>query len=130
LFIVTMASQNIPGMAVLSVYGYRPPAGPLFRVTGAASVVGAPFGVVNVCLAAITAALIAGPDAGERPERRYLAAVWAGIGYVLLAFTAAIAAALVAAASPVLIQAAAGLALLGAFGSAMYNGLREEADRP
>lgn len=130
LFIVTMASQNIPGMAVLSVYGYRPAAGPLFRATGLASTVGAPIGAITMSLAAITAALIASPDADPRPERRYVAAAWSGVGYILLAFTAALCASLVAAASPVLIQAAAGLALLAPFGSALYNGLREEADRP
>ena len=56
LFIVTMASQNIPGMAVMAVNGYRPDAGLMFRATGLSSVLGAPFGAHAVCLAAITAA--------------------------------------------------------------------------
>lgn len=130
LFLVTMASQNIPGIAVLSVYGYRPPAGPLFRTTGGASMLAAPFGVPTISLAAITAALIASPDAHPRADKRYLAAVMAGVGYIGLAFTAALAASAVTASPPVLIQAVAGLALLGALGSSLVNGLQDEPHRP
>ncbi|MBU4612401.1 benzoate/H(+) symporter BenE family transporter [Achromobacter sp. GG226] len=130
LFLVTMASQNIPGIAVLSVYGYHPPAGPLFRTTGGASMLTAPFGVPTISLAAITAALIASPDAHPRPDRRYLAAVMAGVGYVALALLAAVAASAVTASPPVLIQAVAGLALLGALGSSLVNGLKDEPHRP
>ena len=73
LFIVTMASQNIPGMAVLHVNGYRPPAPPLFRATGFFTLLAAPFGGHAVNLAAITAALCAGEDAHPDPARRYWA---------------------------------------------------------
>jgi benzoate membrane transport protein len=129
LFIVTMASQNIPGMAVLQANGYRPEAGPLFATTGVFSLVAASFGAHAVNLAAITAALCAGPEAGPDPAGRYRAAVTAGVTYLLFGLLAGFATLLVAAAPPVLIQAVAGLALLGAFGSALANALSTPDDR-
>lgn len=121
LFLVTMASQNIPGMAVLHLNGYRPPASPLFFTTGVFSAVGAFFGGHAVNLAAITAALCAGPDAHPDPARRYWAAVVAGLTYVVFGLLAGVATAFIAASPPVLIEAVAGLALLGAFGSALLG---------
>ncbi len=121
LFLVTMASQNIPGMAVLHLNGYRPPASPLFVLTGVFSVLGAPFGGHAVNLAAITAALCAGPDAHPDPAKRYWAAVVAGLGYIVFGLLAGAATAFIAASPPVLIEAVAGLALLGAFGSALLG---------
>jgi benzoate membrane transport protein len=120
LFIVTMASQNIPGIAVLKVNRYDPMPGPLFAVTGFFSVLSAPFGGHAVNLAAITAAMCAGQDAHPDPKRRYWAALISGVGYVVLGLLAGIVTAFVALAPPILIQAVAGLALVGAFsGSAM-----------
>lgn len=130
LFIVTMASQNIPGLAILSVYGYRPEAGPLFRATGFTSMLLAPLGAPSCNLAAITAALVASPEAHPDAGQRYLAAVSAGVTYVLLALLAGIAATIVTASPPLLIQAVAGLALLGSLGSSIVNGLQDESDRP
>ncbi|MEI7709978.1 MAG: benzoate/H(+) symporter BenE family transporter [Rhodospirillales bacterium] len=121
LFLVTMASQNIPGMAVLHLNGYRPPAGPLFVTTGVFSVLGACFGGHAVNLAAITAALCASSDAHPDPARRYWAAVVAGSTYVVFGLLAGAATAFIAASPPVLIEAVAGLALLGAFGSALLG---------
>jgi len=129
LFVVTMASQNVPGMAVLASYGYRPPLRPLLVSTGAATAVGAPFGAHAINLAAITAALVAGPEAGPRPERRWIAAVSSGVAYLVLALVSGAATVLVAAAPPVLIEAAAGLALLGALGAALTAALRDEEHR-
>ncbi len=119
LFIVTMASQNIPGLAVLGVNGFHPSPGSLFRATGLATVLAAPFGGHAVNLAAITQAICAGPDAGPDPARRYWAAVVAGLAYVVLGLAAGAATTLIAAAPPLLIEAVAGLALLGAFGGAL-----------
>ncbi|NLS04446.1 benzoate/H(+) symporter BenE family transporter [Rhizobium sp. P32RR-XVIII] len=120
LFIVTMASQNIPGIAVLKVNHYDPMPGPLFAVTGFFSVLSAPFGGHAVNLAAITAAMCAGQDAHADPKRRYWAALISGAGYVVLGLLAGVVTAFVALAPPILIQAVAGLALVGAFsGSAM-----------
>ncbi|MBB3590032.1 benzoate membrane transport protein [Rhizobium sp. BK529] len=120
LFIVTMASQNIPGIAVLKVNHYDPKPGPLFAVTGVFSLLAAPFGGHAVNLAAITAAMCAGQDAHPDPSRRYWAALISGIGYVVLGLLAGAVTAFVALAPPILIEAVAGLALVGAFsGSAM-----------
>jgi benzoate membrane transport protein len=120
LFIVTMASQNIPGIAVLKVNDYDPKPGRLFAVTGLFSLLSAPFGGHAVNLAAITAAMCAGQDAHADPARRYWAAVVAGLVYIVLGLLAGVVTAFVALAPPILIEAVAGLALVGAFsGSAM-----------
>ncbi len=120
LFIVTMASQNIPGIAVLKVNRYEPDPGPLFAATGLFSLFSAPFGGHAVNLAAITAAMCAGEDAHPDPKRRYWAAVIGGLGYVIFGLLAGVVTAFVALAPPILIQAVAGLALIGAFsGSAV-----------
>ena len=122
LFFVTMASQNIPGMTVLAVNGYRPDGGRMFAATGLATLLAAPFGGHAVNLAAITMALGAGPDAHPDPARRYWAPVVAGAVYLLLLGPLAGAATtFIAASPPILIEAVAGLALLGAFGSAIMG---------
>lgn len=129
LFLVTMASQNIPGLAVLATYGYRPTPRPIFTATGIASAVVAPFGGHMINLAAITAALCAGPDAHPQPERRYIAGIAAGAFYVVLGLVSTVAMAFVTGSSPALIEAVAGLALIGAFGQACVAGLAETEDR-
>lgn len=128
LFLVTMASQNVPGSAVLARYGYRVPLRPVFLATGAATVAGAPFGGHAVNLAAISAALAAGPDAGPAPGR-WVASVVNGIGLALLGLGAGIATAVVLASPPVLVEAVAGLALLGALGSSLAAALGAEEGR-
>lgn len=128
LFIVTMASQNLPGLAVLSAYGYRPAPGPLIATTGLASMLAAPFGGVAVNLGAITAALCAAPDAHPNPGRRWIAAASAGVGYVALGLLASGMTRFVSG-SPILIEAVAGLALLNAFGSSLHNALADAGER-
>ena len=129
LFLVTMASQNIPGIAVLRVNHYEPKAGSLFAVTGLFSVLSAPFGGHAVNLAAITAAMCAGEDSHPDPKRRYWAAIIAGIGYVVMGLLAGAVTAFVALAPPVLIQAVAGLALVGAFSGSALSAFKEPKDR-
>jgi benzoate membrane transport protein len=129
LFLVTMAAQNVPGMAVLVGYGYRPPFGAALRATGLTSLLAAPAGGHGVNLAAITAALAAGPDAHPDPERRWIASVTAGAGLAVLGLGAGLATALVAVAPPVLIEAVAGLALLGALATAVSSAVAEPATR-
>jgi benzoate membrane transport protein len=129
LFLVTMASQNIPGMVVLTVNGYRPAPGPMFTVTGLFTLAAAPLGGHAVNLAAITAALCAHPDAEPDPARRWQAAVVAGAVYVLFGLLAGTATAFVGVAPPILIQAVAGLALLGAFAGALQAALAVPALR-
>jgi len=129
LFIVTMASQNIPGIAVLSANGYAPAPGPLFATTGVFSLLAAPFGGHAVNLAAITAALCAGEDAHRDPARRYWAAVVCGLAYVVFGLLAGAITAFVAAVPAYLILAVAGLALLGAFAAALTEALAAAEDR-
>ncbi|MFJ6196671.1 benzoate/H(+) symporter BenE family transporter [Micromonospora sp. NPDC092111] len=129
LFLVTMAAQNVPGTAVLRGYGYRPPLASALRVTGLATVLGAPVGGHAVNLAAITAALAAGPDAHPDPDRRWIASVTAGVGLALLGLGAGVATTLVLLSPPVLIEAVAGLALLGALAAALSSAVADPAGR-
>ena len=129
LFIVTMASQNIPGIAVLKVNHYEPQPGPLFATTGFFSLLSAPFGGHAVNLAAITAAMCAGADAHPDPARRYWAAVNSGVFYVIFGLAAGAVTAFVSLAPPILIQAVAGLALISAFANSALNAFRETDGR-
>jgi len=129
LFIVTMASQNIPGIAVLKVNHYDPKPGPLFAVTGLFSLLSAPFGSHAVNLAAVTAAMCAGQDAHPDPKRRYWAALIAGLGYVVFGLLAGAVTAFVALAPSILIEAVAGLALVGAFSSSAMSAFQAPDSR-
>lgn len=129
LYLVTMASQNIPGIAVLGANGYEAPVRPVLLGTGAASMLGAPAGGLPLNLAAITAAMIAGPAAHRDPARRWIAAVANAVGYLLFGIGAAFVTALSAAASPMLVETVAGLALLGALGSSLATALAGERHR-
>jgi benzoate membrane transport protein len=129
LFIVTMASQNITGLAVLATFDFRPRPRDGLLATGAASALTAPFGAPTINFAAITAALCASPEAHPDPARRYVAAVVGGVGYMVLALLAGVVTALVVNSSPLLIEAVAGLALIGSFASATANALQSEEDR-
>lgn len=129
LYVVTMASQNVPGVAVMASFGYRVPWRETMAVTGAGTLLGAPLGGHAINLAAITAALTAGPDAGPDRSRRWLACVSAAVSYLILAAGCAGLAALVAAAPAGVMPAAAGLALLGTLGLALAEALADPADR-
>ena len=129
LYVITMAAQNVPGFAVLTHFGYRPPTRPILLSTGLASAAASVGGGYMVNLAAITAALSAGPDAHPDRGRRWIASVTAGAIYVLLGLTAGLSAALLTAAPPLLVEAVAGLALLGTLGSALASALTAEAGR-
>lgn len=129
LFIVTMASQNIPGIAILKVNGYEPPPNSLFAATGICSGIGALFGAVPINLAAITAAMCASEEAHPDPSRRYWSAISAGITYVLLGLLASGIIAFVALSPPILLQAVAGLALVGAFSGAVQAAFRDADSR-
>jgi benzoate membrane transport protein len=129
LFIVTMASQNLPGLAVMQANGYRPKPGPIFVATGFGSAVTAIFGGLTVNLAAITAAITAGPEAHPDPAARWVAPIAAGGTYIVLGAGASLAAAFVAASPPILIQAVAGLALLSSLAAALSAALADEEAR-
>ena len=128
LFIVTMASQNLPGLAVLSAYHYKPPPGPLIATTGVFTVLAAPFGGHAVNLSAVTAAMCASPDASPDPAKRWIASLTAGIVYIAFGLLAGGVTHFVAG-WPLLIEAVAGLALLNAFGSALHNALADASER-
>ncbi len=120
LFIVTMAGQNVPGFAVLTTFGYAPPKpGPILVGSGLLGAGSALFGGHALNLAALTAAIMAGPESDPSRDRRYIAAVTGGVVYLALGLGAGFFARLVTAAPPILITAVAGLALLGALMSSV-----------
>ena len=129
LFVVTMASQNVPGIATLRANGYATPASPLVAWTGATTTLLAPFGGYAFNLAAITAALCMGPQAHPDPARRYVAAVAAGIGYLVLGVLGGAVGAVLAAVPHALVVVVAGLALLGTIGNSLAAGVIDERDR-
>jgi benzoate membrane transport protein len=129
LYVVTMASQNLPGLAVMKANGYVLKPAPLFVMTGLASAATAFFGGHSSNLAAITAAICAGPEAHPDKARRWPAPAAAGVVYLLLAPGASLAAAFIAASPPLLIQAVAGLALLSSLAAALSGALIAEETR-
>jgi benzoate membrane transport protein len=128
LFIVTMAGQNVPGFAVMSTFGYAVPPRPALLASGTGTMLGALFGGHAINLAAITAAIMAGPDSHPDPKKRWPASVTAGALYVLFGLAAGVATTLISAAPPILITAVAGLALLGALVTSVVSAL-ENVDR-
>lgn len=129
LFIVTMASQNIPGLAVLKTYDYPLKPGLWFPTTGLLSMASASIGGHAVNLAAITAAMCASEEAHPEKSRRYWAAVMAGIVSVGLGLLAGLVTAFVTLAPAILIEGFAGLALIGTFVTATQNAFRDETAR-
>lgn len=129
LFVVTMASQNVPGVAVLRASGYAVPVSPVIGWIGAVNFLLAPFGAFALNLAAITAAICMGPEAHEDAARRYVAAMAAGVFYLIVGLLGATVAALFAALPAELVLAIAGLALLGTIGASLAAALRDEAER-
>lgn len=119
LYVVTMASQNVPGVAVMASYGYTVPWRPAMTMTGLGTAAGAFGGGHAINLAAITAALTAAPDAHPDADRRWRAAQTAGVTYIVLAALSAAVAAYVAVAPLGVIEAVAGVALLGTLGSSL-----------
>ncbi|MEZ5727759.1 MAG: benzoate/H(+) symporter BenE family transporter [Burkholderiaceae bacterium] len=129
LFVVTMASQNVPGLAVLRANGYDTPVSPLIAWTGVTGLVLAPFGGFAFNLAAITAAICMSRDADPDPSRRYLAAVWAGGVYLVAGLFGASVVALFAAVPAELVRAIAGLALLGTLAASLASASADAARR-
>jgi len=129
LFVVTMASQNLPGVAAQRAAGYATPVSPSIVVTGAAGVLLAPFGGYAFNLAAITAAICMGREAHEDPSRRYVAAVAAGVFYLMLGLVGGAVVGLLNAFPRELVLAVAGLALLSTIVGALAVALKHEAHR-
>ncbi len=129
LFIVTMASQNIPGVSVLRGSGYNVPLSPVIGWIGTANAVLAPFGGYALNLAAITAAICTGREAHENPKKRYTAAISAGVFYCLIGIFGATITSLFLAFPKELILAIAGLALFGTIGNGLATALSQESER-
>jgi benzoate membrane transport protein len=130
LFIVAMASQNLPGMAVLRANGYHHvPASPLLTGTGLLSILMAPFGSHGIHMAAISAAICAGPEAHEDPAKRYTAAVWCGVFYGIAGIFGATLAALFTALPKALILSIAALALFASIIGGLTQAMSEPRER-
>lgn len=129
LFIVTMAGQNVPGFAVMSTFGYSPAPRPVLVSSGLGTIGAALFGGHAINLAAITAALMASPESHPDRSKRWIATFTSGIVYLVLGLCAGLATAVVAAAPPIIITAVAGLALLGAFVTAIGGALEAPQHR-
>ncbi len=129
LFIVTMVSQNVTGMAVLAGFGFHPRWRAVLTSTGAATMAAAPFGGHAVNLAAISAALVAGPAVHPDAKRRWIAAVSDGAALIVIGLGAAAATAFLAASPPEVLATVAGLALLAALGSALSTAVEDPGYR-
>ena len=130
LFIVTMTSQNIPGIATLRASGYeRVPVSPLISGTGLASLILAPLGGFALNLAAITAAICTGSEAHSDPDKRYQAGIWAGLFYLCTGIGAATVVALFSVFPQALILSLAGLALLGTIANSLSAALTRLDER-
>lgn len=128
-FVVTMASQNAPGIATLNASGYKVPVSPLITVTALVTLLLAPFGVYSIGIAAITAAICMGKDVHPDPQKRYTAAVAAGIFYLLAGVLGGSIGTLFTALPAPLIHTIAGLALLGTISGSLHRALAEEKQR-
>ncbi|NEQ53269.1 MAG: benzoate/H(+) symporter BenE family transporter [Leptolyngbya sp. SIO3F4] len=129
LFVVTMASQNVPGVATIRAFGYQVPTSPLISWSGLASLILAPFGAFAINLAAITAAISMGREAHEDPDKRYVAAVMVGVFYILVGLFGAMVVGVFSALPQELVVAIAGLALLDTIGKGLVTALTQENER-
>lgn len=129
LFIVTMASQNLPGVAAQRAAKVDVPISPVITVTGVASLVFAPFGGYAINLAAITAAICMSPEAHEDPKRRYTAVLAAGVFYTVLGLAGGAVVGLLAAFPRELVVGVAGLALVGTIAGALAAAFKDEKHR-
>ncbi|SQE53649.1 putative benzoate transporter [Escherichia coli] len=129
LFLVTMASQNAPGIAAMKAAGYSAPVSPLIVFTGLLALVFSPFGVYSVGIAAITAAICQSPEAHPDKDQRWLAAAGAGIFYLLAGLFGSAITGMMAALPVSWIQMLAGLALLSTISGSLYQALHNERER-
>ncbi len=129
LFIVTMASQNLPGVAAQRAAGYEVPVSPVVTTTGLATLVLAPFGAYALNLAAITAAICMGREAHEDPAERWKASAAAGVIYIAVGLMGGAVVGLIAAFPKELVLAVAGFALLGTIGGGLAAAMKDEAQR-
>ncbi len=139
LFVVTMASQNMPGVAAIKACGFGDeranggdaglPISRILTMTGVATLVFAPFGAFSLNLSAITAAMCMGPQSHPDKARRYTAAVCCGLIYIALGLFGATIMAMLSAFPEALVVAIAGLALMATIGNGLASALHKESDR-
>lgn len=129
LYLVTMASQNLSGLAVLRAAGYHPEPGPLIGVTGLFSLLSAPFGGSTTNLAAISAAICTGPDVHPDPAERWKTGPFYALAYLVFAIFGASLVAIFTVLPQSLIVLVAGLALMASLANALSIALKEEGDR-
>ena len=129
LFIVTMASQNLPGVAAIKAAGYDMPVSKIITLTGLATLVLAPFGAFALNLSAITAAICMGREAHPDVRKRYTAAVSCGLIYVVIGLLGGTFIGVLMSFPKELIAAIAGLALLGTIGSGLAAAVKDESQR-
>jgi benzoate membrane transport protein len=129
LYLVTMASQNLSGLAVLKAAGYQPEPGPIITVTGIFSLISAPFGALTTNLAAISAAICTGPDVHPDPAERWKTGPFYALAYLIFAVFGASLVAILAALPPSLIVLVAGLALMAPLTNALSIALKDEPQR-
>lgn len=125
LYIVTMTSQNLPGIAVLKAHDYPAPVSASLNVTGLTNILIAPFGGYAINLAAITAAICMADEADKDSSKRYWASIAGGIFYILMAIGAATLVGLVASLPQALILALAGIALFTTIASSLQQALSD-----
>lgn len=129
LYLISMASQNLPGLAIMGSLGYKLPASKIFISTGLGSILTSIFGGFGLNLAAITAALNADEGAGKDPSKRYLAASFGGFIYILFAIFATVFAAFVVAVPRELLLALAGVALINTFAGSIRTAVSDDSLR-
>lgn len=129
LYLVTMASQNLSGLAVLKADGYDPPPGPLIGVTGLGSILTAPFGASTTNLAAISAAICTGPDVHPDPTERWKTGPFYALAYLIFAVFGASLVAIFAVLPQSLIVLVAGLALVASLANALSIALKDADER-
>ena len=129
LFIVTMASQNLPGVAAIRAAGYSMPLSNIITLTGIATLVLAPLGAFALNLSAITAAICMGRDVHPDPDKRYTAAVSCGAIYIVIGLFGGAITGVLTAFPKELIAAIAGLALLGSIGGGLAMAVKDESHR-
>ena len=129
LFVVTMASQNLPGVAAIRAAGYDMPISKIITLTGLATLLLAPFGAFALNLAAITAAICMGREAHPDPDKRYMAAASCGLFFCVIGLFGAAVTGVLSAFPRELVVAIAGLALLGSIGGGLAVALKEDATR-
>ena len=129
LFVINMASQYLPGIAMIQSYGYKPHINQLIGWTGVSQTLLAPFGCYSVNIAAISAAISLDDQVHPDPAKRYIAGMSCGFFYILVGLFAATLTSLLMSFPQVFITALAGIALFGTIGHNIALAFHEIEER-